>query len=470
MPADFKLAILLPLLKKLGLQLILPNYRPISNLPFVSKVVERSVSFQLVDHLKSDGLFEIFQSAYTEGRSPETALLKVQNDILMGMENQCVTALMLLDLSAAFDTVDHQILLTRLEQRVGITGKALEWIRSYLHDRRQMVKIKNCTSDTHILECGVPQGSVLGPILFIIYILPLGDIIRSHNLMFHLFADDGQLYLTFRPQTVHENISKMEECYCDIDKFMLLNRLKNNSDKTEFTLLGTPQQCAKIESVHIKVGSSVIQPKPEVRNLGVIFDQGMTLKSHVAATSKAAYHQLYNIQMIRESLTEKAAATAIHAFVTSRLDSANALLTGLPKYVTYSLQKVQNSAARILTRTRRRDHITPVLRDLHWLPIRRRVEYKTLVITYKALNGLGPKYLADLLSPRKINRTLRSTQDTYLLHEPTTSLTSGGDRAFQKVAPCLWNKLPQAIRSKSSVQAFKNALKAHLFACEFEGK
>ncbi len=463
MPEEYKLALLLPHLKKLGLELIKRNYRPVSNLPYVSKLIERCVCYQLVDHMKENKLFEKLQSAYCEGRSTETALLSVKNDITLAMDEQQLTALVLLDLSAAFDTVDHQILLGRLSDRVGVKGHALKWLTSYLTGRRQQVLISGVKSEPVSLTCGVPQGSVLGPVLFTIYTLPLGDIIRSHDLKYHLYADDTQLYLSFQSRDVDQSLSRIESCISDIQSWMVRNRLKLNGDKTELLFIGTPQQQAKLCHPSISIGESAIQPSESARNLGVIFDQSMTLKAHISSVSKTAYHQLYNISVARKWLNRKAAATAIQAFVTSRLDFSNSLYYGLPNCDIIRLQRIQDAAARTLTGTKKgKRAVEKIRKDIHWLPVRQRIEYKVLLIAFKAMQGIAPPYVADLLHPYKPSCGLRSGTST-LLRERKTSLVTGGDRSFVKAAPLLWNQLPESLCAAESASSFKGQLKTHLF-------
>ena len=178
MPQSFKVAVIKPLLKKPTLDSgILANYRPISNLPFLSKILEKAVAKQLCDFLHDNDLFESFQSGFRANHSTETALLRVANDLLTAADNNLLSVLVLLDLSAAFDTVDHHILLHRLEHLVGIKGAALKWFESYLSDRFQFVNVNDKSSIREKVKYGVPQGSVLGPILFSLYMLPLGNII-----------------------------------------------------------------------------------------------------------------------------------------------------------------------------------------------------------------------------------------------------------------------------------------------------
>ena len=189
-----------PLIKKPGLNSeSLQNYRPVQNLSFVSKVVERVVAKQLTSHMRENNLHEQMQSAYRQNHSTETALLKVHSDILSAVDNGCVVVLVLLDLTAAFDTFYHGILLSRLRHRFGVTGAALNWLRSYLADRKQLVRIGCDNSSPTSVPFGVPQGSVLGPLLFAAYITPLGDLIRKYGLEYHLYADDTQIYVSFPP-------------------------------------------------------------------------------------------------------------------------------------------------------------------------------------------------------------------------------------------------------------------------------
>uniref|UniRef100_A0AAR2M4G4 Reverse transcriptase domain-containing protein n=1 Tax=Pygocentrus nattereri TaxID=42514 RepID=A0AAR2M4G4_PYGNA len=465
-PKTFKLAVIRPLIKKANLDPCeLSNYRPISNLPFISKILKKVVAKQLSPYLHRNNLHEKFQSGFRPHHSTETALVKIINDLLLFTDQGNVSLLVLLDLSAAFDTIDHAILLDRLENLVGVTGTALSWFRSYLSDRYQFVNVKGESSVRAKVIYGVPQGSVLGPILFTIYMLPLGTIISKHGINFHCYADDTQLYISSKPDDKIK-LAKIEDCVKDIKDWMSNNFLLLNSDKTEVLLLGPKLARHRLSNSTLKLNNLSVSSSLSVKNLGVMIDADLSFDTHISNITRTAFLHLRNIAKLRNSLSLQDAEKLVHAFITSRLDYCNALLSGCHSKSLNKLQLVQNAAARVLTRTRKFDHISPVLSALHWLPVKFCIDYKILLLTYKALNGLAPQYLSELLSYYEPSRLLRS-QGAGLLLVPRINKATSGGRAFSYKAPQLWNNLPANVRESDTAPIFKSRLKTYLYSQAF---
>ena len=263
MPKSLKTALIRPLLKKTGLDSdILKNYRPVSNLTFISKVIEKVVSGRLIEHLIKNSMFDPLQSAYRDKHSTETALIKVQNDILSALDAGSSAILLMLDLSAAFDTIDHDILLSRLCNVYGITGNALDWFRSYITGRIQRVVIENENAVSGDQELGfeVPQGSVLGPKIYCMYTKPVSDIIQRHGLSHHSYADDTQLYMTMDHSNNNwpDGLARIQLCVSEIREWMNQNMLKLNDDKTELIVFTSKYKQDLYNDLSITNGDTVV--------------------------------------------------------------------------------------------------------------------------------------------------------------------------------------------------------------------
>ena len=464
-PQEYKSAVVRPLLKKPSLDPnSLKNYRPVSNLPFLSKVLERIVLSQLLAHLTQNNLIDPHQSAYRAGHSTETALMKVVNDLLLALDDGKVSILALLDLSAAFDTIDHDILLSRLQSSFGLHGTVLNWFRSYLGGRSQKIVANGFYSSATSLACGVPQGSVLGPVLFALYVRPVSDVINQHSLMHESFADDTQMYKSSTLSELTHTVSQIQQCFHDLKEWMSLNKLQLNDDKTELLLI-TPPRFLKHPSLpsSISIGASDISFSSQARNLGVTFEPTLSFKQHVANVCKVAYFEIRKISSVRHLLSAEATKTLVCSLVLSRLDYCNSLLAGSPKCLLNRLQKVQNSAARLVCRSSKQQHITPLLQSLHWLPIESRINYKLASVCFSSFCGTGPKYISDILQVYTPSRQLRSSTDTRLLRISSIRTKSFGQRSFCFQGPTVWNTLPTTVRHMSSTSSFKSALKTHLF-------
>ena len=248
-----------------------------------------------------------------------------------------------------------------------------------------------------------------------------------------------------------------------IKSWMSANFLQLNDAKCEVLLLNTPQDTTLINN---NLGPLLINSQPTVRNLGVVLDPNLSLESHVRKVVQTSFYHLRNIVKIKSFLSTPDLTKVIHAFIHSRLDYCNALYSCLSKKLIHRLQLVQNAAARLLTGSRKFDHITPILASLHWLPISYRIDFKIALITYKALSGLAPSYISDLIDRYVPPRALRSSAKG-LLTVPTCNYVSRGKRAFAFRAPTLWNALPEEIRLANSLARFKTLLKTHLYRLAF---
>ncbi|KAF7249628.1 putative RNA-directed DNA polymerase from transposon BS [Varanus komodoensis] len=321
-----------------------------------------------------------------------------------------------LSYKAAFDTIDHGILLNRLAG-LGVGGTAWRWFRSYLNGRFQKVVLGDYGSAPWQLCHGVPQGSILSPLLFNVYMKLLGEVIRGCGLRSHQYTDDTQLYLSFSTNP-GEAVAVLNRCLAEVMGWMRANKLKLNPDKTEVLLVGGSGFGEG--ELNLVLNGVALPLRDRVRSLGVLLGPELSLDAQVTAVARSAFLQLWLIHQLRPFLENDCLATVTHALVTSRLDFCNALYMGLPLKMVQILQLVQNRAARLLTGTGRCSHITPILRQLHWLPIEVRTQFKMLVMTYKALNGLGPGYLKERLHPYMPSRPLRSATDA-LLQEPSVN-------------------------------------------------
>ncbi len=450
MPAHFKHAIVQPLLKRSNLDSTeLSNFRPISKLPFLSKVLEKVVVIQLQTFLRNNSVLEVFQSGFRALHSTESALLKVHNDILLTLDSGASAILVLLDLSAAFDTVDHNILISRLEHYAGVRGMALQWFKSYLTNRSFAVKVGECLSTSAPLTSGVPQGSILAPLLFSLYMLPLGSIFRKHGVSFHCYADDTQIYMPLQKNDKNA-LTSLLNCLRDVKSWMALNFLKFNDSKTEIILFG---QIENLASVNVHLGPLAAHNKVAVKNLGVWFDRELKFDKQINNVVKSCFFNLRLLAKVKPFLSAIDLEKLIHAFIFSRLDYCNTIYIGVNQTALARLQVVQNAAARLLTGTRKHEHITPILFSLKWLPVRFRIEYKLLVFVFKSLNGLAPTYLDALVKRHTSARSLRSS-DQQLLTIPRARLKLKGDRAFSVAGPKLWNLLPVSIRSAQTISSY----------------
>jgi len=455
-----KLAHITPLIKGQGLDSDnLKNYRPISNLSFVGKLIERVVLRRLNEHLENNNLNIPQQSGYKSRHSTETLLVRVVNDLLIASTESKATVVLLLDLSAAFDTVDHCKLLNILRNELGITGTAWKWFSSFLTGRCQTIKVGNEESYEIVIKFGVPQGSVLGPVLFNIYIRSLYSTAHELNFSIQGYADDHQLYKSFKPNeepTVLMN--DVPKCFQEIDDWMKKHYLQLNAGKTEILVFGTPPVLQQLSIGGVFVNSETcVRLSPVAKNLGFRLDSQLNFGEQIKQLKTSCFLKLRDLAKMKTFLTTKQMGTLTQAIVISSLDYCNALYYGCSQASIAQLQNIQNRACRLVFGLKKRDSVEEKLKSLHWLKVKERIEFKLCLLIFKAVNGVAPAYLCDL-----VTFVSSSSRRTSSLHLPVGS-TRSHPRAFQTVAPKIWNQLPIEIKTCSDIDLFKTLLNTHLF-------
>ena len=300
------------------------------------------------------------------------------------------------------------------------------------------------------------------------YTSPIYHIVRDHGLNGHQYADDTQILISCHVADLQSIITLVEACVGDMVRWLLLNNLCLNSDKTELLLFGTKQQLAKVsQAVQLNVSTDVIKCTQSACNLGVWLDDKLTFDIQVGKICQSCMLNIKKLAKIRRYLTPQSAAVLSAAIVASKLDYCNSILTGISSTNIQRLQRIQYALARVIHRVPWREHITPTITKLHWLPVQQRKNFKLALLTWKALHLQQPSYVAELLNQRSTNGEHNLRDRGIMLVVPPTS-TQLGDRAFSCAAPRLWNSLPASVRSSPSLPSFKSNLKTYFFKQAFK--
>ena len=460
---NVKSSVIDPLLKKAGLEIEKNvNYRPVNNLPFFSKLIERVVKKRLEGHMTTNALHEPSQFAYKSNHNTETMMIELCDEVLLGFDENLATVIIFLDLSAAFDTIDPDKLTQILHEELGIGGVALLWFRSFLTGRTQRVKINNEYSDSLEVPCGVPQGSILGPILFNINVRSQPRVFRHCKFNTASFADDSngrrQFALKFQFQVLKNGVV---DCLKDIVEWSYAHFMKINPDKTEILLLFPDSLRKEVMIRGVIFDGQCIRFSNCVKNVGVWIDQNLNLKKHVNNIVSHSFKILKDVGRIKKNLTKSHLKNLVHAVISSRLDYCNGILINIEKQVLYKLQKVQNAAARLILGRRRRESAKMALHELHWLNVEARIVYKVLLLVFKWKIGVASENL------QLKYKSFYGRESDFLMLETPHFKTKYGKRTFRYNGPRLWNALSEPMRREKDIAIFKKDLKTLLFVgCE----
>jgi hypothetical protein len=418
---------------------------------------------QLTQYFEDICAFDPRQSAYRWNHSCESAIAQVLNSIFSAADDRKVTFLTLLDLSSAFDTVDRDILMHKLIS-VGVRDNVLHWIGTYLSDRSQSVIIDSHTSTPAPLQYGVPQGSVLGPLLFIIYLSDISCVFGKLGIEYVIYADDIQFWISCSVHEAEKTVKKLTDSIISIKQWLASNMLVLNDSKTEVIVCGSPQLVSRVSVTDIHIGNICIPLSKKVRDLGVIIDDSMTFCQHITNISSSAFAYLRVIGRLRQSLSKKDCLMLVQSLVISRILYCSTIFNGISQKQMQRLQRIQNASLRLVELKSRSDSIADSFLTHKWLKVPKLIVYRSSVFTFSILKSQRPSYLYNLLRPYRQSRELRSINGNLL--DTPRCLTRMGERSFSLFAPSVWNSIPRQVKEIISTDGFKAHLLNHLMTSE----
>ena len=395
------------------------------------------------------------QSGFRFQHSTETTLLSSTNEWLYNMDRGLFTGVLFLDLKKAFDTVDHSILLAKLE-KYGIQGRSLEWFKSYLKDRKQVCSINGKKSSANYIKCGVPQGSNLGPILFLLYINDLPNSLKMSKPS--MFADDTNL--TCVGQSSSEIETKLNEELENVHRWLTANKLTLNDEKTEFMLIGSRSRLACVHNSPIlKLGHRHIKRVYYKKPLGMVLDEQLKWDKHNEVQCKKISISIALLKRARPFVPRHTLIKMYNAFVLPHFNYCSTIWNDGSCTIINKLSKLQRRAARVITSSTYDIRSSQILKDHNWKPIEVDLKNRETVMTFKVLTGQGPDYLQQLFTEcNNDNYSLRSNNTKLALPKPRTNFLK---RSFSYRAAMSWNELSNDITEdfcELSVNAFKRRL------------
>ena len=461
-PDNWKEAKVIPILKE-GDHEVPANNRPLSLLVVASKVLERIVLNQFSAYLTQNKCLTSHQSGNKKAHSTETLNILLTDKILEAMDKKQKAALVLLDLSKAFDSIDYTRLLHKLSN-IGASPSSIKWFKSYLSGRRQYVRIGSAHSKTLPIMHGVPQGAILSPLLFCIYLNDLPMTLKFCNI--ESYVDDSKLFMSFTLPELDATVEKLEQDLHSVAKWCCENHLLINPDKTKLLFLGTRQMLNRLQEVpRVTFLGKILKPTVSAKDLGVHLDPNLTYDHHISTVVSSCLSKLCQINRVKKSFDKTTLELLITALVFSKMFYCSSVWANTSFLNVNKLQSIQNFACRIITNTRKYDHVTPLLRELNWLPVREQLRYRDTVLVYKCQNGLAPQYLMDKFFKRLCIHN-RDTRARDSLQIPLFR-TKTGQRSFIFRGTNIWNNLDDDLKERTSLTSFKRALRDSLLRQTF---
>lgn len=460
-PACWKQAQVLPIAKILQ-PATGKDYRPISLLPVLSKVIEYLVHRQTLLYINKFNLLDDYQSGFRPLHSTSTALIDITDNIRLAMEDRKLTLLCLVDFTKAFDTVDHELMLAKLQFIFKFSSDVCEWFRSYLNDRSQCTVLNGQTSQWRPIKQGVPQGSVLGPLLFSLFI---NDV--SRNLSFakhHLYADDLQMYLHFNKTDINVAVGHLNLDLASIHNWSTRNCLNVNPAKTQCILIGSPALISSIDRTdfpNIIFDNNNITLSKTVKSLGVSIDENLSWTAHVTSLCRKVYYSLHSLKRLKRLMHTKLKTTLVQSLIMPIIDYCDVVYDSTSACHAARLQKLQNTCVRYIFNLKTRDSTTPYLKKLSWLKLNKRRTTHALFLLHKTLSTSRPRYLNRRFSyqnDRHPVNTRSKTDNKLLIPLHKTKFYSD---AFTPAVSKVWNSLLMEHRNIKSFNTFKKEIKKY---------
>ena len=446
-PTEWKMARVTPVFKK-GEKSDLNNYRPISVIP----VFEKIVYDQLYQYLNDNQLFSSCQTGFRSLRSTLTALLEATNSWSVNIDNGFLNGVVFIDLKKALDTIDHEIILRKLSY-FGADQATAKWFQSYLSNRTQRCNVNGNLSTASTVTCGVPQGSILGPLLFLMYINDLPNCLRVAAP--RMFADDTSI--TLSAKTVADLKLAVTSELNNLTCWLRANKLSLNVTKTELMIIGSRQRLnAQCEEINISIDDRTIKRVDRTKSLGLTIDAQLSWSKHVDEISKKVSSAIGALKRVRPFIPTDVAVQIYNALI-PHFDYCSPVWDGMSGCLSDKLQKLQNRAARVITQSPFDTSSNLLLAMLRWEKLSLRHKKQKALIMYKTLNELAPDYLQCLFTERHVNDyNLRNLEGKLSLPKPNTNYLK---RSFCYSGACLWNNLPQDLKSVCSIGQFKRGIK-----------
>lgn len=461
-PEEWKLAKVTPIYKK-GERKDPSNYRPISVIPVISKIFEKIVYDQLYDYLNKYDILAVNQSGFRNLHSTVTALIEATDKWSLELDQGRFNGIVFIDLQKAFDTIDHTILIAKLNN-YGIDNKSLKWFSSYLSQRSQQCSINGALSSPCEVSLGIPQGSNLGPLLFLIYINDLPNCLSEATP--RMFADDTSI------SVASDSISELELILNkELEKihgWLTANRLSLNVAKTEFMVMASRQKLTAHGdlSINLQINNQNIKNVEKAKTLGITIDKNLNWSAHVKELTSKISSAINVLKRSRPYLTTQSAIQVYNALILPHFDYCSQVWDGLGVTLTNRLQKLQNRAARAITRSNYDIRSKDILKDLNWSTLNIRRKKQKAILMYKTMNGLTPRYLQEMFTKNENIYNLRNNEQALKLPKPKTDYMR---RSFVYTGAKLWNELPLNIKESTTIHSFKKAIN-DLYSTDSHGK